>query len=89
MNMHLGMVKQNRSRHWHNPCLFRLRVLLILNGFDPFFRPYELNAPELGIYVSAIAMLVTFGLVRFQRYVVRKPAAKRLPQTRSIISLIC
>lgn len=45
---------------------------LILNGVDRFFRPHELNAPELGIYVSAIAILVTFGLVLFQRYVVRK-----------------
>lgn len=47
-------------------------MLLILNGVDRFFRPHELNAPELGIYVSAIAILVTFGLVLFQRYVVRK-----------------
>ncbi|EJL6421543.1 CDF family cation-efflux transporter FieF [Vibrio cholerae] len=51
---------------------------LILNGVDRFFRPHELNAPELGIYVSAIAMLVTFGLVLFQRYVVRKTGSQAI-----------
>ncbi len=46
-------------------------VFLILNGIDRFFRPHELNAPELGVYVSLFAMVVTFGLVMFQKQVVR------------------
>lgn len=46
-------------------------VFLILNGIDRFFRPHELNAPELGVYVSLFAMVVTFGLVMFQKHVVR------------------
>ncbi|EJG1659677.1 CDF family cation-efflux transporter FieF [Vibrio parahaemolyticus] len=46
-------------------------VFLILNGIDRFFRPHELNAPELGVYVSLFAMMVTFGLVMFQKRVVR------------------
>ena len=46
-------------------------VFLILNGIERFFRPHELNAPELGIYVSLFAMVVTFGLVMFQKHVVR------------------
>ncbi len=46
-------------------------VFLKLNGIDRFFRPHELNAPELGVYVSLFAMVVTFGLVMFQKHVVR------------------
>ena len=46
-------------------------VFLILNGIERFFRPNTLNAPELGIYVSLFAMVVTFGLVMFQKHVVR------------------
>ncbi|MCR9906727.1 CDF family cation-efflux transporter FieF [Vibrio campbellii] len=46
-------------------------VFLILNGIERFFRPHELNAPELGVYVSLFAMVVTFGLVMFQKHVVR------------------
>ncbi|HDM8187785.1 TPA: CDF family cation-efflux transporter FieF [Vibrio harveyi] len=46
-------------------------VFLILNGVERFFRPHELNSPELGVYVSLFAMVVTFGLVMFQKHVVR------------------
>ncbi len=46
-------------------------VFLILNGIDRFFRPQDLHAPELGVYVSLFAMTVTLGLVTFQKYVVR------------------
>ena len=46
-------------------------VFLILNGIERFFRPHELNSPELGVYVSLFAMVVTFGLVMFQKHVVR------------------
>lgn len=45
-------------------------VFLILNGVDRFFRPHELQAPELGVYVSLFAMILTFGLVLFQKHVV-------------------
>ncbi len=48
---------------------------LILNGIERFFRPHELNSPEIGIYVSLFAMVMTFGLVRFQKHVVSKPVA--------------
>ncbi len=44
---------------------------LILNGVDRFFRPHELHSPELGIYVSVFAILITGGLVVFQKHVVR------------------
>ena len=45
---------------------------LILNGIERFFRPHELNSPEIGIYVSLFAIVMTFGLVRFQKHVVSK-----------------
>ncbi|OBT16427.1 divalent metal cation transporter FieF [Vibrio sp. UCD-FRSSP16_10] len=51
---------------------------LILNGFDRFFRPHELNQPELGIYVSLFAMAVTFALVTFQKHVVRKTGSQAI-----------
>ncbi|OIQ24505.1 CDF family cation-efflux transporter FieF [uncultured Vibrio sp.] len=51
---------------------------LILNGIDRFFRPHELHSPELGVYVSMFAMMVTFGLVRFQKYVVEKTGSQAI-----------
>ncbi|WP_099610264.1 CDF family cation-efflux transporter FieF [Vibrio fujianensis] len=51
---------------------------LILNGVERFFRPHELQSPEYGIYVSVFAMLVTFALVMFQRYVVKKTASQAI-----------
>jgi len=51
---------------------------LILNGVERFFRPQELNSPELGIYVSLFAILVTFGLVRFQKHVVKKTGSQAI-----------
>ncbi|MGL6261272.1 CDF family cation-efflux transporter FieF [Vibrio sp. WXL210] len=51
---------------------------LILNGVDRFFRPHELNSPELGVYVSLFAMLVTLALVRFQKYVVGKTGSQAI-----------
>lgn len=47
-------------------------IFLILNGVDRFFRPLELNQPEIGLYVTVFATAVTFGLVQFQKYVVRR-----------------
>ncbi len=51
---------------------------LILNGVDRFFRPHELKAPEYGIYVSLLAILVTFALVLFQRHVVKKTGSQAI-----------
>ncbi|MGC9400888.1 CDF family cation-efflux transporter FieF [Vibrio genomosp. F10] len=51
---------------------------LILNGIDRFFRPHELNSPELGVYVSFFAMVVTFALVAFQKHVVRKTGSQAI-----------
>ncbi|USD60655.1 CDF family cation-efflux transporter FieF [Vibrio sp. SCSIO 43140] len=51
---------------------------LILNGVDRFFRPHELNSPELGIYVSLFALVLTSGLVAFQKYVVKKTGSQAI-----------
>jgi len=51
---------------------------LILNGVDRFFRPHELTSPEYGVYVSLFAMLVTFGLVLFQKHVVKKTGSQAI-----------
>lgn len=51
---------------------------LILNGIDRFFRPHELNSPELGIYVSAFAIVLTGALVAFQKHVVRKTGSQAI-----------
>lgn len=53
-------------------------VFLILNGVDRFFRPHALVSPEYGVYVSFFAMLVTFGLVTFQRHVVKKTGSQAI-----------
>lgn len=51
---------------------------LILNGVERFFRPLELNQPQIGIYVSLFATAVTLGLVRFQKYVVQKTGSQAI-----------
>ncbi|MGF1911592.1 CDF family cation-efflux transporter FieF [Vibrio kasasachensis] len=53
-------------------------VFLILNGIERFFRPHELQSPELGVYVSFFAIVVTFALVRFQKSVVRKTGSQAI-----------
>ncbi|AXY00065.1 CDF family cation-efflux pump FieF [Vibrio alfacsensis] len=53
-------------------------VFLILNGIERFFRPHELNSPELGVYVSLFAIVVTLGLVMFQKHVVRKTGSQAI-----------
>ncbi|WP_194438540.1 CDF family cation-efflux transporter FieF [Vibrio fluminensis] len=53
-------------------------VFLILNGIERFFRPQDLQSPELGVYVSLFAILVTFALVRFQKSVVRKTGSQAI-----------
>ena len=51
---------------------------LILNGIERFFRPHELNSPEIGIYVSLFAIVMTYGLVRFQKHVVKKTGSQAI-----------
>ena len=51
---------------------------LILNGVERFFRPHTLTSPEYGVYVSMFAFVVTFALVLFQRYVVRKTGSQAI-----------
>ncbi|WP_114767547.1 CDF family cation-efflux transporter FieF [Vibrio rhodolitus] len=53
-------------------------VFLILNGIERFFRPQDLQSPELGVYVSFFAILVTFALVQFQKSVVRKTGSQAI-----------
>ncbi len=53
-------------------------VFLILNGIERFFRPHELQSPELGVYVSFFAIIVTFALVRFQKHVVAKTGSQAI-----------
>ena len=53
-------------------------VFLILNGIERFFRPHELNSPELGVYVSLFAIVVTFALVTFQKRVVRATGSQAI-----------
>ncbi|AQW58285.1 CDF family cation-efflux pump FieF [Vibrio owensii] len=53
-------------------------VFLILNGIERFFRPQDLQSPELGVYVSLFAMVMTFGLVMFQKRVVRMTGSQAI-----------
>ncbi len=53
-------------------------VFLILNGIDRYFRPQALNAPELGVYVSLFAIVVTLMLVTFQRHVVKRTSSQAI-----------
>ncbi|MGD8112587.1 CDF family cation-efflux transporter FieF [Vibrio sp. TRT 17S01] len=53
-------------------------VFLILNGIERFFRPHELQSPEYGVYVSLFAIVVTFGLVTFQKYVVKQTGSQAI-----------
>lgn len=53
-------------------------IFLILNGVERFFRPHELNQPEIGLYVTVFATVVTFGLVQFQKYVVKRTGSQAI-----------
>tara|TARA_Y100001956_G_scaffold1064_1_gene1351 strand:+ start:4751 stop:5659 length:909 start_codon:yes stop_codon:yes gene_type:complete len=53
-------------------------VFLILNGIERFFRPHDLQSPEYGVYVSLFAIVVTFGLVTFQKHVVKKTGSQAI-----------
>lgn len=47
-------------------------VLLLTEVVDHFITPQPVSAPEIGIAVMAVSMLVTLALVLLQRHVVRK-----------------
>ncbi len=47
-------------------------ILLLTEVVDHFITPRPVSAPEIGIAVMAISMLVTLALVLLQRHVVRK-----------------
>ncbi|MFV0574625.1 MAG: CDF family cation-efflux transporter FieF [Vibrio sp.] len=51
---------------------------LLLNGVERFFRPQELVSPEIGVWVSAFAILMTSGLVLFQKQVVKKTGSQAI-----------
>ena len=53
-------------------------VFLVLNGVDRFFRPQALVSPEIGVWVSGFAILLTSGLVLFQKHVVRKTGSQAI-----------
>ncbi|MFE8100359.1 CDF family cation-efflux transporter FieF [Brenneria goodwinii] len=46
-------------------------LFLILTGLQHMMTPQTLNAPEVGIWVTVIALLATLLLVTFQRWVVK------------------
>jgi ferrous-iron efflux pump FieF len=51
---------------------------LMLNGIERFFRPQDLQAPQLGIVVSGFAMALTLALVIFQKHVIRKTGSQAI-----------
>ncbi|NVD05463.1 CDF family cation-efflux transporter FieF [Vibrio sp. JPW-9-11-11] len=53
-------------------------VFLILNGIERLFKPHELQSPEYGVYVSLFALVVTLGLVTFQKHVVKKTGSQAI-----------
>ncbi|NQZ30373.1 MAG: cation diffusion facilitator family transporter [Oceanospirillaceae bacterium] len=46
-------------------------LFLVLSGIERFFHPQELVKPELGIWVSLFAIIVTGVLVLYQKHVVK------------------
>ncbi|MGO1295721.1 MAG: CDF family cation-efflux transporter FieF [Vibrio sp.] len=53
-------------------------LFLILNGVQRFFHPQALVSPQWGVYVSLFAIVVTLGLVQFQKYVVKKTGSQAI-----------
>ncbi|MCP3699661.1 MAG: CDF family cation-efflux transporter FieF [Aliivibrio sp.] len=51
---------------------------LLLNGVERFFRPQDVIAPELGVYVSGFAIVLTLGLVMFQQWVVKQTGSQAI-----------
>ncbi len=53
-------------------------IFLVLSGVERFFHPQALARPDLGIYVSLFAIVVTGGLVLFQKSVVKKTGSQAI-----------
>lgn len=53
-------------------------LFLILSGFQRLITPQPLNAPEVGIAITVIALIATLILVTFQRWVVRKTQSQAI-----------
>ncbi|TNG89960.1 cation diffusion facilitator family transporter [Pasteurellaceae bacterium USgator11] len=54
-------------------------ILLLLQGVERVINPQPLQAAGLGITVTVVTLLMTLGLIRYQRYVIKKtqsPAIK-------------
>lgn len=47
-------------------------VYLIIYSIERFINPQVINSPELGLIVMVISLMVTLGLLSFQRYVIQK-----------------
>lgn len=57
-----------------------------LTGFQHLYSPQPLNAPGIGMIVTIIALISTLILVTYQRWVVKKRAARRCAPICFIIS---
>lgn len=53
-------------------------IFLLLNGVERYFKPQNLVNPELGVWVSGFAILLTSALVVYQKYVVRKTQSQAI-----------
>lgn len=53
-------------------------LFLMLTGLQRLISPQALNAPEVGIWVTVIALVSTLALVTFQRWVVRKTQSQAI-----------
>ncbi len=51
---------------------------LLLSGVERFFRPEDIVSPELGVYVSGFAIVLTFGLVLIQQWVVKETGSQAI-----------
>lgn len=47
-------------------------ILLLLQGIERIINPQPLQSASIGIVVTVIALVVTFALIRYQSYVIRK-----------------
>nr|VXZ90297.1 Ferrous-iron efflux pump FieF [Klebsiella pneumoniae] len=63
-------------------------LFLFLTGIQHLVRPEPLQAAGVGVVVTLIALVSTLALVTFQRWVVRKPRARRCGRICFIISLM-
>lgn len=53
-------------------------VFLLLNGIERLSTPQALISPQYGVYVCVFSIVLTLGLVRFQRYVVKQTGSQAI-----------